>query len=89
MTGNAPEQGDGGRWQARVMLDQVLDVFEHVEGPAVITSNDVTAALDCSGDTARRKLRTLQDQGRVASREAGRTTLWWRTDDGEKVSDDE
>lgn len=89
MAGNTPEQGDGGRWQARVTIEDVLDVFETVEGPPVITSNDVSSALDCSGDTARNKLNTLFGQRQVEKREAGRTTLWWRPADLETVSEDE
>ena len=88
MPGNTPEQGDGGRWQARVTPEDVLDVFESVAGPPVITSNDVASSLDCSGDTARNKLNTLYGQRRVDKREAGRTTLWWRAADFEEVSDD-
>jgi hypothetical protein len=89
MARDTPEQGEGGRFQARVTLDDVLDVFETVEGPPVITSSDVAGAFDCSGDTARLKLNTLKDQNRVANRSAGKTTLWWRIDDAEEGQSDE
>ena len=84
MTEDTPEQGEGGRWQARVTLEQVLDVFDRVAGPPVITAKDVAEHCDCSGDTARNKLGTLYDQGQVAKRTAGRPTLWWRTADFEE-----
>lgn len=91
MTENTPEQGDDGRWQARITPEDVLDVFEAVDGPPIITSNDVSKALDCSSDTARNKLNTLFGQRRVEKRQAGRTTLWWRTEDfpDEEGSNDE
>lgn len=88
MTRDTPEQGEDGRFQARITLDDVLDIFDAVEGPPVITSNDIAAALDCSGDTARLKLNELAAQHQVARRSAGRTTLWWRTEDFEEENDE-
>jgi hypothetical protein len=90
MARDTPEQGEGGRFKARITLDDVLNVFDRVEGPPVITSSDVAAALDCSGDSARSKLKELAAQNRVESRASGRPTLWWRTDDfSTEVSSDE
>ncbi len=56
--------------------EAVLGVFESVDGP-VVTSGDVAEALDCSRDTARRKLRALQARGRVASRTTAGRVVWW------------
>jgi hypothetical protein len=72
------DRGDGGRYTETVTPDAVLDVFDTVEGP-VVTSGDVADALDCSRETARRKLRTLEAQDRVASRKTAGRVLWWRT----------
>lgn len=76
-----PERGSGGTYRERVSLDDVLGVFDTVEGPA-ITSSDVAEILDCSTDTARRKLSALVEDGRLATRETGRTRIYWRTESG-------
>jgi len=74
------ERGDAGRFTETVTLDDVLGVFEAVEGP-VVTSGDVAETLDCSRETARRKLRTLKGQGSVASRKTAGRVVWWIVDD--------
>ncbi|ELZ31354.1 hypothetical protein C474_08632 [Halogeometricum pallidum JCM 14848] len=70
------ECGDTRRYTETVTPDDVLDVFEIVEGP-VVTSGDVAETLDCSRETARRKLRTLEEQGHVASRKTAGRVVWW------------
>ena len=70
------ERGDTGRYTETVTLDDVHSVFEAVEGP-VVTSGDVAEALDCSRETARRKLRTLETQDHVASRKTAGRVVWW------------
>lgn len=74
------ERADSGRFTETVTLDDVLGVFESVEGP-VVTSGDVAEALDCSRETARRKLRSLEEQERVASRKTAGRVVWWIVDD--------
>ncbi|MDS0295335.1 DeoR family transcriptional regulator [Halogeometricum luteum] len=74
------ERGDAGRYTETITLDDVLGVFEAVEGP-VVTSGDVAEALDCSRETARRKLRTLEEQGHVASRKTAGRVVWWVVDE--------
>lgn len=70
-------RADTGQYVETVTHEDVLGVFSRVEGP-VITSSDVADTLDCSRETARRKLRELSEQGRVGSRKTGRTVIWWR-----------
>lgn len=74
------ERGDTGQYTETVTLDDVLGVFEAVEGP-VVTSGDVAGTLDCSPETARRKLRTLEEQGHVASRKTAGRVVWWLRDE--------
>jgi hypothetical protein len=59
--------------------DDVLAVFEHVDGPA-ITSRDVAIVLGCSRAEARRQLADLHKQGAVRRRKSGSVVLWWRPD---------
>lgn len=79
-------RGDTGRYTETVTLDEVLGVFAVVDGP-VVTSGDVAETLDCSRETARRKLATLEDQSRVASRKTAGRVVWWRIDSDEEPSD--
>ncbi len=76
------EREDTGRYAEKVTLEDVFGVFETVDGP-VVTSGDVAGALDCSRETARRKLRTLEEQGRVASRKTAGRVVWWVVDEPE------
>jgi hypothetical protein len=70
------ERDDSGRYGETVTLDAVLDVFDAVDGP-VVTSGDVAERLDCSRETARRKLRALENRGTVASRRTAGRVVWW------------
>lgn len=76
------ERDSAGRYTATVPPEDVLGVFDAVDGPA-ITSADVTDVLGCSREVARKRLAELHEQGRVERRKSGRTVLWWRTDDEE------
>ena len=74
------EREDTGRYIETVTLDDVIGVFETVEGP-VVTSGDVAETLACSRETARRKLRTLEEQGHVAGRKTAGRVVWWIVDE--------
>lgn len=74
------EREETGRYAETVTLGAVLDVFELVNGP-VVTSGDVAEALDCARETARRKLQTLEEQGRVSSRKTAGRLVWWVVDE--------
>ncbi|MCU4742786.1 hypothetical protein [Natronoglomus mannanivorans] len=78
------ERGDTGRYTETVTLDSVLGVFETVDGP-IVTSGDVAEALDCSRETARRKLRSLEEQDHVASRKTAGRVVWWIVDDQDRT----
>ena len=73
------ERTDDGTFQETVTLDAVRGVFDTVRGP-VITSSDVSDALDCTTEAARQKLARLYDRGDVDRRKTGRTVVYWRTD---------
>lgn len=74
------ERGDSGRYVETVALDDVLTVFERVDGP-VVTSSDVAETLDCSRETARRKLGELGDRGLLEGRETAGRVVWWRAEE--------
>lgn len=76
------KRDETGQYAETVTLDDVLGVFGAVQGP-VVTSGDVAEALGCARETARRKLRALEDQGRVDSRKTARRVVWWVGDEHE------
>jgi predicted ArsR family transcriptional regulator len=71
---------ESGEYTTEITLDDVLGVFDVVDGPALMSS-DVTDELDIAGITARRKLDELHDQGRVNKRTTARRTIWWQPTD--------
>ena len=69
-----------GRFVKKFDKEDVMDVFDMVEGP-VITAGDVAEAYDSGAETARRRLRELYADGRVDKRKARKRVLWWRVDE--------
>ncbi|MDB2253517.1 hypothetical protein PM033_17490 [Halorubrum ezzemoulense] len=76
------EHGDGGEYVETVTLDDVRAVFDDVRGPVVLSA-DVSDALGCSRETARRKLAALYDRGEVDRRKVSRRVLYWRAENDE------
>lgn len=74
------EHGENGEYVETVTPEDVLRVFDHVRGPVVL-STDVAERLDCSRETARRKLGELFDRGDVDRRKVSRRVVYWRDDD--------
>ena len=74
-----------GRYTETITLEAVVGVFDTVDGP-VVTSGDVAETLDCSRETARRKLTVLEEQHRVASRKTAGRVVWWRVTASEAPS---
>ena len=74
------EHGERGEFVETVMLKDVLETFDHVRGP-VILSADVADRLGCSRETARRKLSELYDRGDVDRRKVSRRVIYWRADE--------
>jgi len=89
------ERDESGRYVETVGESDVLAVFDRVDGP-VITSSDVSDALDCTTEAARQKLARLVDDGMLSKRKTGHLVVYWRADtdsraettDGSHKSDD-
>lgn len=73
------DRSDTGEYVETVSTDHVLAVFDSVDGP-VVTSADVADALDCTTETARRKLKQLYQEGRVNRRKTAGRVVWWLTE---------
>jgi len=74
------QRGETGQFVETVTLEEVLEVFDEVEGPPVVTSGDVADATGVSRDSARRKLEELQERGEVDSRRTAGRVLYWPVD---------
>jgi len=74
------KHGEGGTFVETVSLEDVLDVFDAVDGP-VILSADVADTLDCSRETARRKLNELYERGDLDRRKVSRRVIYWKPED--------
>lgn len=73
------ERNESGQFTETVTLDDVLDIFDEVDGP-VVTTGDVAEKTGCSQDSARRKLEQLHEQGRVGRRKTAGRVIYWRLD---------
>jgi len=60
-----------------VTPEEVLALFDSVEGPMVTTA-DVVDILDCSPEVARTRLNELVERGLVTRRTSGQIVLWTR-----------
>lgn len=82
------ERGESGQYIPSVSVDGVLDTFDRVEGPPVVTSADVADATGVSRDTARRKLEGLVEQSEVDKRRTAGRVLYWRSNQNRSQSDE-
>lgn len=73
------EHGEKGEFVETITLGDVLEVFDDVRGPVVLSA-DVADRLECSRETARRKLERLYDRGELDRRKVARRVIYWRPD---------
>lgn len=74
------DRDNAGQYQQQMTRDDILQVFEDVEGPAIMTS-DLASHLECTPETARKRLQRLDDLGVLESRTTGGRNLYWRKQD--------
>ncbi|ADJ14437.1 DeoR family transcriptional regulator [Halalkalicoccus jeotgali] len=67
------DRDDGGRFTAAMSLD---DVYEYVREQGNVTTTEVAEHWGVSSETARRKLRELEEEDRVIARDVGSALLW-------------
>lgn len=83
MTGNDRGGGsrdEGGRWNPQFEDDEFLDA---VESLPVAGTQHVSDEVGCSYDLAYRRLKRLEENGRVSSEKVGGSFIWFVTDDGD------
>lgn len=71
-----PDRDAGGYSQSTTTRD-IIEAFEAFHDTHM-TTPEVAEHCNCSPETARRRLRDLEDVNEVQSRTTGRITLWWR-----------
>jgi len=60
--------------------DEILSAFNDVHGP-IVTVPDLAERIDMSADGIRIRLKNLEAEGLVESKQVGaRAVVWWRTD---------
>jgi len=75
---NPNRDGDTGQYTAGYTLADALAALEALDGAA--TTSEVGDEMCCARRTAYNKLRGLEADDRVTSRDAGRTRLWLLSD---------
>lgn len=76
----AERDEDSGRYTETYPLDQFVEALRALGGAA--GTQDVADEVGCIYDTAYKKLRSLEDDGRVTSQKVANARLW-------RVGDDE
>lgn len=80
------ERSDTGEYVETTTPEEVLIAMRDVDTPFV-TVGDIAEVLDCSPETARRKLTKLHNEGKIERREIGASAVvWWVPDPG-KMAD--
>jgi len=71
---------EDGQFVETVTPERVLGVLRAADAPFV-TAGDVSDELGCTPEAVTKKLKRLQEQGRVARRRVGaRAVVWWLTE---------
>jgi len=73
------EQGESEEFVETLAPEDVLDVFDAVNEPVVLSA-DVADHFGVTRETARRKLKQLSDQGVLDRRKVSRRVIYWRAD---------
>jgi predicted ArsR family transcriptional regulator len=72
-----PREADSGEYTTGTTEDAVLDAFDEIDEAVVLTS-DIATALDCGRETARQRLMSLYEDGRIDRRKKGKLVVWWQ-----------
>jgi GTP-sensing pleiotropic transcriptional regulator CodY len=76
---NPNRDEESGRYTQGYTTDDALDALDALDGAA--TTSEVGDKMGCARRTAYNKLRDLESENRVTSRDAGRTRLWLIADE--------
>lgn len=75
------ERDDEGKFSARYSPEDFVDALDRLGGSG--STKEISDEVGCSRRTAHYRLSDLEDEGRVDSREVGRSILWQVSNNGE------
>lgn len=75
------ERNDSGKYTDKYPPESFTDALRELGGAA--GTQDIADAVGCKYDTAYKKLRTLEDEGRVTSQKVANARLWQVGDNGD------
>lgn len=76
-----PDRNKRGQYTEEISLDDVIDVFQATDLPAV-NARYIADELGCTRQAADQKLRKLAADGRVErGKLSPRTVIWWLADE--------
>ncbi|WP_435079701.1 DeoR family transcriptional regulator [Halococcus sp. AFM35] len=76
------DRAETGEYVETTTTTEVLTAMRDTDGP-VVTVGDVSEAVGCSRETARRNLTQLHEDGTIRRRKIGASAvIWWVSDHG-------
>jgi predicted ArsR family transcriptional regulator len=78
--GRNTNRAETGLYASQYSTDTIIETLERGE---MIGTQDVADALGCVYDTAYKRLRKLEDEGRVESQKVANTRIWDLADDAD------
>lgn len=76
------DRAESGEYVETTTTSEVLTAMRDADWP-VVTVGDVSEAVGCSRETARRKLADLDEDGKIRRRKIGASAvIWWVPDTG-------
>ena len=75
------ERDDEGKFSTKYSPEYFLSALDQLGGSA--STKEIADEVGCSRRTANYRLSDLEDEGRVDSREVGRSILWQVSENGE------
>jgi len=70
---NTKRAAESGQYASQYSTDTIIETLEREE---MVGTQDVADALGCVYDTAYKRLRKLEDEGRVRSQKVANTRIW-------------
>jgi hypothetical protein len=70
---NTKRAAESGQYASQYSTDTIIETLERGD---VVGTQDVADALGCVYDTAYKRLRKLEDEGRVRSQKVANTRIW-------------
>jgi predicted ArsR family transcriptional regulator len=84
--GRNTKRAETGLYASQYSTDTIIETLERED---MVGTRDIADALGCVYDTAYKRLRKLEDEGRVESQKVANTRIWDLADDTDSDTDTE